>query len=48
MLYLSDKYADTPATQASKRMLRAAGVKLTQLQPETTSITLDFVPEELK
>ena len=48
VLYLSDKYADTPATQASKRMLRAAGVKLTQLQPETTSITLDFVPEELK
>ena len=48
VLYLSDKYADTPATLASKRMLRAAGVKLTQLKPETTSITLDFIPEELK
>ena len=40
--YLSDKYADTPSTVASKRMLNAAGVKLTQLQPQVNTITLDF------
>ena len=48
VLYLSDKYADTPSTQASKRMLNAAGVKYTQLTTNLDSITLDFIPEELK
>jgi hypothetical protein len=33
---------------ASKRMLRAAGVKFTQLRPEHESLTLDFIPEEEK
>ena len=28
VVYASDKYADTPATLASKRMFRAAGVEL--------------------
>ena len=46
--YLSDKYATTPTTLASKRMLEAAGVKYTQLKPAMDSITLDFVPEENK
>ena len=44
--YLSDKYADTPSTIASKRMLNAAGVKLTQLQPQVDTITLDFNVEK--
>ena len=44
--YLSDKYADTPATLASKRMLQSAGVKFTQLTPTRQTIVLDFVPEE--
>ena len=48
VLYLSDKYANTPATQASKRMLAAAGVKTTQLRPSIGSITLDFTPDEEK
>ena len=48
VLYLSDKYADSPSTQASKRMLNAAGVKYTQLKTNLDSITLDFIPEELK
>ncbi len=43
VVYLYDKYADTPATIASKRMLNAAGVKLTQLKTEIGTITLDFV-----
>ncbi len=42
VLYLSDKYADTPSTQASKRMLQSAGVKLTQMEPAIKTITLDF------
>ena len=46
--YLSDKYADTPATKASKRMMDAAGVRYIQLKPTVQSITLDFVPEEEK
>ena len=44
--YLSDKYADSMATLASKRMLDAAGVKYTQLKTQLKSITLDFIPEE--
>ena len=48
VVYLSDKYATTPSTLASKRMLNAAGVKLTQLKPTTKSITLDLVAEENK
>ena len=46
--YLSDKYASTPSTVASKRMMDAAGVKYTRLRPSVSSITLDFVPEEEK
>jgi len=48
VLYLSDKYATTPTTLASKRMLEAAGVKCTRLQPKIKSLTLDFVAEEDK
>ena len=46
VVYLSDKYATTPTTLASKRMMTAAGVKFTQLKPRTTSITLDLIQEE--
>ena len=46
--YLSDKYADSMATLASKRMLDSAGVSYQQLRTDLKSITLDFVPEEEK
>ena len=46
--YLSDKYADSMSTLASKRMMMSAGVKFTQLRTSLKSITLDFVPEEEK
>jgi hypothetical protein len=36
------------STLASKRMLDAAGVKYTRLTTGLTSISLDFIPEELK
>ena len=44
--YLSDKYADSLTTLASKRMLDSAGVRYTQLRTNIKSITLDFIPEE--
>lgn len=46
VLYLSDKYAASPATMASKRMMDAAGVKYTQIRPRMKEITLNFIPEE--
>ena len=48
VFYLSDKYADSMSTLASKWMLDAAGVKYTRLVPRVKEITLDFVPEEWK
>ncbi len=48
IFYLSDKYADTPTTIASKRMLDAAGVRYTRLRTQIKSITLDLIPEEEK
>ena len=42
VVYLSDKYADTPGTKASKMMLNAAGVKLTRLEANLDSITLSY------
>ncbi len=42
VVYLSDKYHDTPSTKASRRMLTAAGVRLTQLRPTKASLVLSF------
>ena len=46
VIYLSDKYAQTPTTQASKKMFLSAGVKLRQLKPSVDAITLNFKVEE--
>ncbi len=46
VVYLSDKYADTPMTRASRRMLTAAGVKLRRLECERDAITLSFRVEK--
>ena len=48
VIYLSDKYADTLGTMASKRMLDAAGVKYSRLESNISEITLDFIPTENK
>ena len=48
VIYVSDKYKDTMGNLASKKMLDAAGVKYTKLQPSRDSITLDLVAEEEK
>ncbi|MGN0447877.1 MAG: deoxycytidylate deaminase [Acutalibacteraceae bacterium] len=42
VVYLSDKYASTMGTRASKRMLEAAGVKMTKLTPARQSLLIDF------
>jgi len=45
-VYLSDKYANTPATQASKLMLTTSGVKLTQMRPEMETLELNYKVEK--
>lgn len=42
VIYLSDKYADTDMTKASKKMLEAAGVFMRQLDGGDKKIVLDF------
>ncbi len=42
IVYLSDKYSDTDAVKASKKMLEMAGVKMTQLNMGGNIIELDF------
>lgn len=46
VVYLSDKYADTPAVQASKRMLTTAGVNLRRFEPEIEDLTLSYKAAE--
>ncbi len=42
IIYLSDKYADTPSVKASKKMLDAAGVKYIALKSTKSSIVINF------
>ncbi len=42
VVYLSDKYNGTASDNASKRMLNAAGVKLTKIKPTKAQIVLNF------
>jgi dCMP deaminase len=47
VIYLSDKYADTIPTKASKRMFDAAGVKYTKLHGTHDMLTLSFREEDV-
>ena len=47
VVYLSDKYADSPMTKASKRMFNAAGVKLKKLNMSSKEIRIDFDEEKV-
>lgn len=47
VVYLSDKYADTPGTRASKRMFDSAGVKYTQLDFKKKSVVIDLDAEKI-
>ncbi|MCH5298184.1 MAG: dCMP deaminase family protein [Ruminococcus sp.] len=42
IVYLYDKYADLPETVASKKMLKSAGVTLTNFKSHKSQIVLDF------
>ena len=46
VVYLSDKYKDTPSTMASRRMLEAAGIKLSQLKPTKAELVLKLHVEK--
>lgn len=42
VVYLYNKYADSPQTIASQKMLTSAGIKLTQFKASEDKIVLDF------
>ena len=46
VVYLSDKYKNTPSMQASRKMLEAAGVTLTQSKPTKAKIVLCLDPDQ--
>lgn len=46
VIYLSDKYKGTESTEASRRMMTAAGIKLTKFKPTRSEIVLNFKVEE--
>ena len=46
VIYLSDKYKTTPNTVASRKMLNAAGIKLTQLKATRASLVLNLKVDE--
>ncbi len=47
IVYISDKYADTPSVIASKKMLDASGVKYTKLTGTHDTLTIDFREENI-
>lgn len=47
VIYLSDKYSNTPVVKASKKMFASAGVKLTQLKPSVKKLEISFDIEDI-
>lgn len=47
VVYLSDKYANTNAVIASKRMFKAAGIKTRQLKIDIDELTISFNPDKV-
>jgi len=45
VLYLSDKYHNTPSMSASRRMLTMAGVEYKKHVPEKQHISITFLPD---
>ncbi len=49
VMYLSDKYADSPSTLTSRRMLKSAGVQTRQLTPSLKSLVISYnIDEEVE
>ncbi len=47
VVYISDKYAETDGTRASKKMFDAAGVRYYQLKGVHQELTIDFREEDI-
>lgn len=47
VFYISDKYAESSETIASKKMLRAAGVAINKIKPKSEVMTLSFKEEDM-
>ena len=47
VLFLSDKYANTPGARASRRLLEAAGVAMTRLTLKREQIVINFDPSNV-
>lgn len=45
VVYLSNKYADTPAVQVSRRIMEQAGILLRQLEPTRSELRLSYQVE---
>ncbi len=45
VIYISDKYSQTPSTRASKRMLSSGGVSFRKLDPAVDSIVINLKSE---
>ena len=46
VVYLSNKYKDTPSVKASRRMLEAAGIKLSRINPTKSEIIIKLDVED--
>ncbi|XP_075871774.1 deoxycytidylate deaminase-like [Nelusetta ayraudi] len=46
VIFLSDKYHDTPESEASRRMFARAGIKCRQFQPKRNKIIIDLTTNE--
>ncbi|KAK0146973.1 Deoxycytidylate deaminase [Merluccius polli] len=42
VVFLSDKYHDSPMMTASRRLLSIAGIEYREFKPKRTKITIDF------
>lgn len=47
VIYISDKYSDSVAVRASKRMFDASGVKYTKLEMSRKQIVIDFSEDKI-
>lgn len=47
IIFISDKYADTPGVKASKRMLTASGVSFRKFQAHTAELKISFKEEDI-
>jgi len=45
VIYLSDKYAETEAVKASRRMFQAAGVNCRRLEVGRSELTISFAEQ---